>query len=85
MHNLETEEEAKKSDNDEIFDVLNKFKNNIKVKTSDFDKKIIDKENEFNVRLNKWNSKLNKLNNNVKKLDNYIKEINDKKINIEKN
>ena len=43
MPNLETEEEAKKSDNDEIFDVLNKFKNNIKVKTSDFDKKIMDK------------------------------------------
>ena len=79
---METEEEAaertaKKSDNNEIFDVLNKFESNIKAKTSDLDRKFIDKEN-------KWSTKLEKLNNDVKKLNNYIKENNDKKINIEK-
>ena len=51
---LETEEEAaeriaKKSDNDEIFDVLNKFENNIKARTSDLDEKFIDKENKWST------------------------------------
>ena len=82
MPDLETEEEAaeriaKASDNDKVFDVLNKFKNNIEVEMSNLDKMVTDKEN-------KWSTKLNKLNNDVKKLDNYIKENNDKKINTEK-
>ena len=82
MPNLETEEEAaeriaKTSDNDKLFDVLNKFKNNMKVKMSNLDKMVTDKEN-------KWSTKLSKLNNDVKKLGNYIKENNDKKINKEK-
>ena len=77
MPDLETEEEAakritKKRDNDEIFDVLNKFKNNMEARTSDLDKKFMNKGN-------KLRTKLDKLNNNIKKLDSYIKENNDKK------
>ena len=82
MPYLETEEKAaeriaKTSDNDKVFNVLNKFKNNIEVEMSNLDKIVMDKES-------KWSTKLNKLNNDVKKLDNYIKENNDKKIKIEK-
>ena len=82
MPNLETEEEAveriaKTSDNDKVFDALNKFKNNMEIKMSNLAKIVADKEN-------KWSAKLNKLNNDGKKLDNYIKENNDKKINKEK-
>ena len=89
MSDLETEEEAAKriaktTDNDKIFDILNKFKNNMEVKTSNLDETFTDKENELIAKLNKWSSKLNKLNNDVKKLDNYIKENNDKRINTEK-
>ena len=80
MPDLETAEEAaeriakkesKTSDNDKVFDVLNKFKNNMEVEVGNLDKMFTDKEN-------KWNTKLNKLNND------YIKENNDKKINTEK-
>ena len=82
MPDLETEEEAaerltKTSDNDKVFNTLNKFKNNIESKMSNLDQMVMSKEN-------KWNTKLNKLNNDVKKLDDYIKENNDKKINMEK-
>ena len=82
MSDLETEEEAeeriaKTSDNDKVFGVLNKFENNMEVEISNLDKMVMDKENN-------WSIKLNKLNNDVKKLDNYIKENNDKKINTEK-
>ena len=49
---------------------------NMKVKMSNLDKMVTDKEN-------KWSTKLDKLNNGVKKLDNYIKENNDKKINTD--
>ena len=82
MPDLETEAKAseriaKTSDDDKVFNVLNKFKNNMEVEMSNLDKMVTDKEN-------KWSTKLNKLNNDVKKLDNYIKENNDKKINKEK-
>ena len=82
MSDLETEEEAverivKTSGNYTVFDLLDKVKN-MKVKMSNLDKMLIDKEN-------KWSTKLDKLNNDVKKLDNYIKENNNKKINTEKN
>ena len=86
MHNLETKEEAaeriakkesKTSDNNKVFDVLYKFKNNKEVEMSNLYKMVTDKEN-------KWSTKLNKMKNNVKKLDNYIKDNNDKKINAEK-
>ena len=82
MPDLETEEKAaeriaKTSDDDKVFNVLNKFRNNIESETSNLDKMVTNTEN-------KWNSKLNKLNNDVKKLDNYIKANNDKKINTEK-
>ena len=82
MPDLETEEEAaeriaKTSDNDKVFNVLNKFKNNMELEMSSLDKMITDKEN-------KWGTKLDKLNNDVKKLDNYINENNDKKINTGK-
>ena len=61
------------NDNDDkIFNVLNKFKNNIESEMSNLDKMVTNKEN-------KCSTKLNKLNNDVKKLDNYIKEKNDKK------
>ena len=82
MPDLETEEEAaeriaKTSHDDKVFNVLNKFKNNIESEMSNLDKMVTDKGN-------KWRTKLNKLNNDVKKLDNYIKENNDKKINMRK-
>ena len=53
--------------NDKTFDLLNKFKNNMKADMHEFDKRYISKEN-------KWSVKLDKLNKNVKKLDNLIKE-----------
>ena len=52
-----------KTNDDKVFDVLNKFKNNIESKMSDLDKMVTSKEN-------KWNLKLNELNNNVEKLRN---------------
>ena len=64
--------ERKLDNDDKVFNVLNKFKNNIESEMSNLDKMFTDKEN-------KWSTKLNKLNNDVKKLDNYIKENNDKK------
>ena len=78
MPDLETEEKAavkiaKTSDDDKVFNVLNKFKNNIESEMSNLDKMVTNKEN-------KWSNKLNKLNNDVKKLDNYIKENNNKKL-----
>ena len=51
---------------DKVFNVLNKFKNNIESEMINLDKMVTDKEN-------KWSTNLNKLNNDVKKLDNYIK------------
>ena len=82
MPDLETEEEAaetiaKVSDDDKVFNVFSKFKNNIESKMSNLDKTAMSKEN-------KWSSKINKLNNDLKKLDDYIKENNDKKINMDK-
>ena len=58
MPNLETEEEAaeriaKTSHDDKVFNVLNKFKNNIESEMSNLDKMVTNKEN-------KWSSKLNK-------------------------
>ena len=60
MPDLETEEKAaeriaKTSNNDKVFNVLNKFRNNIESEMSNLHKMLIDKEN-------KWSSKLNKLN-----------------------
>ena len=77
MPHLETEEKAseriaKTSDDDKVFNVLNKFRNNIESEMSNLDKTVTIKEN-------KWTYKSNKLNNDVKKLENYIKENNDKK------
>ena len=69
MPDLETEEIIVKTSDNKVFDVLNKFKNNIEVEMSNLDKMVTSKEN-------KWNTKLNKLNNDVKKLDDYIKENN---------
>ena len=63
--------------NDKTFDLLNKFKNNMKADMHEFDKKYISEEN-------KWSAKLHKLNKHVEKLDNYIKENNNKKINTKK-
>ena len=78
MPDLETEERIVKTSDNKVFDVLNKFKNNIEVEMSNLHKMVTSKEN-------KWNTKLNKLNNNVQKLDDYIKENNYKKIHLEKN
>ena len=70
------------NDNDDkVFNVLNKFKNNIESEMSNLDKMVTGKENKWSSKLNK----LNNVNNEVKKLDNYMKENNDKNINIEKN
>ena len=60
-------ENINKISNDKVFDVLNKFKNNMENKISDLDKMVTSKEDE-------WNTKLNKLNNDAKKIDNYIKK-----------
>ena len=68
MSDLETEEKAKTSDGDKVFNVLNKFKNNIESEMSNLDKIVMGKKN-------KWSTKLNNLNNDVKKLGNYIKKI----------
>ena len=87
MSDLETEEEAaqriakkesKTSDNDKVFDVSNKFKNNMEVEMGNLDKMVMDKKN-------KWSTKLNKLNNDVKKLDNMLKKIMIKKLIQKKN
>ena len=76
MPDLETEEEAAdriaKTSDDKVFDVLNKFKNNMENKMNNLDKMVTSKENE-------WNTKLNKLNNDAKKIDNYIRKNNDVK------
>ena len=78
MPDLETEEEAAeriaKTSDDKVFDVLNKFKNNMENKMNNLDKMVTIKENE-------WNTKLNKLNNDAKKIDNYTKKNNDVKKN----
>ena len=54
MPDLETEEEAeerivKTSDNDNVFGVLNKFKNNTEVKMHSLDKMVTDKENNWST------------------------------------
>ena len=58
MPDLETEEEvaeriAKTSDNDKVFNTLNKFKNNVESKMSNLDKMVMSKENKWNTKLNK--------------------------------
>ena len=72
---IEIEIEKLKISDDKVFNVLNKFKNNMENKVSDLDKIVTSKENE-------WNAKLNKLNNDAKKIGNYIKENNDAKKNV---
>ena len=75
INNTEKEKFFKsKTSDDKVFNVLNKFKNNMENKMSDLDKMVASKENE-------WNTKLNKLNNDVKRTDNYIKKNNDAKKN----
>ena len=54
---LETEEEAaeritKTSHDDKVFNVLNKFKNNIESEMSNLDKLVTDKENKWSTKLN---------------------------------
>ena len=66
-YSIKSLENINKISNDKVFDVLNKFKNNMENKMSDLDKMITSKEGE-------WNTKLNKLNNDAKKIDNYIKK-----------
>ena len=65
IKNLENINKISKISNDKVFDLLNKFKNNMENKMSDLDKMVTSKEDE-------WNTKLNKLNNDAKKIDNYI-------------
>ena len=66
INNIEIEKLKKKTTSDDkVFNVLNKFKNNMENKMSDLDKMVASKENE-------WNTKINKLNNDAKKIDNYI-------------
>ena len=68
INNIEIEKLKKsKTSIDKVFDVLNKFKDNMENKMIDLDKMVTSKENE-------WNTKLNKLNNDVKTIDNYIKK-----------
>ena len=44
MSDLETEEKAKTSDGDKVFNVLNKFINNIESEMSNLDKMVIGKK-----------------------------------------
>ena len=67
-YNIKNLENINKITNDKVFDVLNKFKNNMENKMSDLDKMVTSKEDE-------WNTKLNKLNNDAKKIDNYTTKI----------
>ena len=62
INNIEIEKLKKsKTSDDKVFNVLNKFKNNMENKMIDLNKIVTSKENE-------WNTKLNKLNNDAKKM-----------------
>ena len=62
INNIEIEKLKKsKASDDKVFNVLNKFKNNMENKMIDLNKMVTSKENE-------WNTKLNKLNNDAKKM-----------------
>ena len=65
MADLETEEEAaeriakkesKTSDDDKVFDVLNKFNDKMENDMHNLDKMVTDKENKWSTKLNKLNS-----------------------------
>ena len=65
MPDLETEEEAaeriakkesKTSDDDKVFDVLNKFNDKMENDMHNLDKMVTDKENKWSTKLNKLNS-----------------------------
>ena len=51
INNIEIEK--LKTSDDKVFNVLNKFKNNMENKKSDLDKMVTSKENEWNTKLNK--------------------------------
>ena len=59
-YNIKNLENINKISNDKVFDVLNRFKNNMENKMSNLNKMVTSKEDE-------WNTKLNKLNNDAKK------------------
>ena len=50
MSDLETEEKAKTSDDDKVFNVLNKFKNNIESEMSNLDKMVMSKKNKWSTK-----------------------------------
>ena len=50
MPDLETEERIVKTSDNKVFDVLNKFKNNIEVEMSNLDKMVMSKENKWNTK-----------------------------------
>ena len=56
-----------KEEQDKIYNKLDKFKDNMINNMNNLDKKVIDKENNLNIRLNKSND-------NVKKINKYNKE-----------
>ena len=57
MNNTEIEKLKKsKTSDDKVFNVLNKFKNNMENKMRDLDKIVASKENESNTKLNKLNN-----------------------------
>ena len=57
---IELYDDIVKEDQDQIYNISNKFKDNMENNANDLNKKVIDKENNLNARLNK-------LNNNIKK------------------
>ena len=49
-------------DKNKIYDMLDKFKDNIENNMNNLDKRVIDKENNLHARLNKLNDDVKKIN-----------------------
>ena len=62
--------------NNKIYDMLDKFKDNMENNINNLDKKVIEKENDFYARLSR-------LNDNAKKTNKYIKEENSTDLDIQ--
>ena len=62
-------------DKNKIYDMLDKFKNDMENNMNNLYKKVIDKENNISIKLNKLNNKIN----------NYVGKNNNKKVDTKKN
>ena len=83
---IELYDDIVKEDKDKIYNISNKFKNNMKNNINDLNKKFIDEDNNFNARLNELNDKISKIKYTIKnnkaltnaernKLQNKIKDL----------